>query len=211
VALISLLISAGLGVYLAATSGIGVLLFGLFGAFSAYFYTAPPLRLAARRGLGELLVGLNFGPLATAGAVYAMTGRVGLADFLVGVPVGLLTTAILWINQFPDAESDRRMGKINLVVVLGQKRARWGFLLLLAAAFGLTLYWLVSGVLPLGAILILGGLPLAWNAARIAMREYDQRTLVRANVVTIQLQLVAGLLLAAGLLFSEQISRFVLR
>jgi hypothetical protein len=69
----------------------------------------------------------------------------------------------------------------------------------------------VSGVLPLGAILILGGLPLAWNAARIAMREYDQRTLVRANVVTIQLQLVAGLLLAAGLLFSEQISRFVLR
>jgi len=211
VALISLLISAGLGVYLAATSGIGLLLFGLFGAFSAYFYTAPPLRLAARRGLGELLVGLNFGPLATAGAVYAMTGRVSLADFLVGVPAGLLTTAILWINQFPDAESDRRMGKINLVVVLGQKRARWGFLLLLAAAFGLTLYWLVSGVLPLGAILILGGLPLAWNAARIAMREYDQRTLVRANVVTIQLQLVAGLLLAAGLLFSEQISRFVLR
>ena len=211
VALISLLISAGLGLYLAATSGVGVLIFGLVGAFSAYFYTAPPLRLAARRGLGELLIGLNFGPLATAGAVYAMTGQVGLADFLVGVPVGLLTTAILWINQFPDAESDRRAGKINLVVVLGKKRARWGFLLLLAAAFGLTLYWFVSGVLPLGAILILGGLPLAWNAARIALREYDQRTLVRANAVTIQLQLVAGLLLAAGLLFSNQINQIFLR
>ncbi len=211
VALISLLISAGLGIFLAATSGIGVLLFGLFGAFSAYFYTAPPLRLAARRGLGELFVGLNFGPLATAGTVYAMTGQIGLADFLVGVPVGLLTTAILWINQFPDAESDQRAGKINLVVVLGKKRARWGFLMLLAATFGLSLYWLVSGVLPLGAILILGGLPLAWNAGRIALQEYDQRTLVRANAVTIQLQLVAGLLMAAGLLFSEQISRFVLR
>jgi hypothetical protein len=34
---------------------------------------------------------------------------------------------------------------------------------------------------------------------------------MRANVIAIQLQLVAGLLLAAGLLFSEQISRFVLR
>lgn len=211
VALVSLLISAGLGIFLAATSGFGVLLFGLFGAFSAYFYTAPPLRLAARRGLGELLIGLNFGPFATAGAVYAMTGRVVLSDFLVGVPIGLLTTAILWINQFPDVESDRRMDKINLVVVLGKERARWGFLLLLAAAFGLTLYWLVSGVLPLGAILILGGLPLAWNAGRIALNEYDQRTLVRANAITIQLQLVAGLLLAAGLLFSNQINRLIMR
>ena len=211
VALISLLISAGLGLYLAAASGLVLLFFGLIGAFSAYFYTAPPLRLAARRGLGELLIGLNFGPMATAGAVYAMTGKVGLVDFLVGVPIGLLTTAILWINQFPDLESDRQMGKINLVVVLGKKRARWGFLLLLAAAFGLTLYWLVSGVLPLGAILILGGLPLAWNATRIALREYDQRTLVRANAVTIQLQLVAGLLLAIGLLFSNQINQIFLR
>ena len=209
VALTSLLISACLGLYLAAASGVGILLFGIFGAFSAYFYTAPPLRLAARRGLGELLIGLNFGPLATAGAVYALTGQVSLGDFLVGVPIGLLTTAILWINQFPDAESDRQMGKINLVVVLGKKRARWGFLFLLAAAFGLTLYWLVSGVLPLGAILILGGLPLAWNAGRIALQEYDQRTLVRANAVTIQLQLIAGLLLAAGLLFSNQLSQLI--
>ena len=124
VALISLILSAGLGLILAFTSGYGVLLFGLFGAFSAYFYTAPPLRLAARRGLGELLVGLNFGPLAAAGAVYALTGQVTGADFLVGLPVGLLTTAILWINQFPDEESDRKAGKINLVVVLGKQRAR---------------------------------------------------------------------------------------
>jgi 1,4-dihydroxy-2-naphthoate octaprenyltransferase len=207
VALISLILSAGLGLILAFTSGYGVLLFGLFGAFSAYFYTAPPLRLAARRGLGELLVGLNFGPLAAAGAVYALTGQVTGADFLVGLPVGLLTTAILWINQFPDEESDRKAGKINLVVVLGKQRARWGYLLLVAAAFGLTLYGLVTGVFPLGAALILGGLPLAWQAGRIAMREYDQRSLVRANAATIQLHLLAGVLLAAGLLFSDHITR----
>jgi len=69
VALVSLLISGALGVALAVISGPLVLLFGLMGAFSSYYYTAPPLRLAARRGLGELVVGLNFGPLATAGTV----------------------------------------------------------------------------------------------------------------------------------------------
>jgi 1,4-dihydroxy-2-naphthoate octaprenyltransferase len=137
VASISLLIAGTLGLILTLRSGPGILIFGVIGALSSYFYTAPPLRLAARKGLGELLIGLNFGPLATAGTVYALTGSVTLTDFLIGIPIGLLTTAILWINQFPDEDSDRETGKINLVVMLGKKRARWGYLLLLAAAFGL--------------------------------------------------------------------------
>jgi 1,4-dihydroxy-2-naphthoate octaprenyltransferase len=195
-----LLLASALGVALAFLSGPGILLFGLVGALSSYFYTAPPLRLAARKGLGELLIGLNFGPFATAGTVYALTGSVTLADFLIGIPIGLLTTAILWINQFPDEDSDRLTGKINLVVLLGKKRARWGYLLLLAAAFGLLLYWLAVGVLPLAALLVLLGIPLAVYATRIAMREYDQRSLIRANAATIQLHLVTGLLLVVGLL-----------
>jgi 1,4-dihydroxy-2-naphthoate octaprenyltransferase len=202
VALISLLISSALGLILALRSGPGILLFGLVGALSSYFYTAPPLRLAARKGLGELLIGLNFGPFATAGTIYALTGSVTLADFLIGLPIGLLTTAILWINQFPDEASDRETGKINLVVLLGKKRARWGYLLLLAAAFGVLLYWLAIGVLPLGALLILASIPLAVYAGRIAVREYDQRSLIRANAATIQLHLAYGLLLVVGLLVS---------
>jgi 1,4-dihydroxy-2-naphthoate octaprenyltransferase len=202
VALISLLTSSALGLILAVRSGPGILLFGLVGALSSYFYTAPPLRLAARKGLGELLIGLNFGPFATAGTVYALTGSVTLADFLIGLPIGLLTTAILWINQFPDEASDRETGKINLVVLLGKKRARWGYLLLLAAAFGVLLYWLAIGVLPWGTLLILASIPLAIYAGRIAVRDYDQRSLIRANAATIQLHLAYGLLLVVGLLVS---------
>lgn len=202
VASFSLLISAALGAALAVMSGPGVLIFGLIGAFSSYFYTAPPLRLAARRGLGELIVGLNFGPLATAGAVYALTGSVSVTDFLIGIPIGLLTTAILWINQFPDEESDRASGKINLVVVLGKSRARWGYLALVSLAFGLLLYWQVTGVFPAGMLLALLSLPLAAHAARIAWRDYNSRSLVRANSATIQLHLVTGLLMFAGVLIS---------
>ena len=202
VALFSLIIASILGLILAFRSGPGILLFGLFGAFSSYFYTAPPLRLAARKGLGELLIGLNFGPLVTAGTVFALTGSVTLSDFLIGIPIGLLTTAILWINQFPDEISDRETGKINLVVLLGKKRARWGYLLMLALAFGIILYWLVVGALPLSVLLILASIPLAVYAGRIAVREYDQRSLIRANAATIQLHLAFGLLLVVGLLVS---------
>jgi 1,4-dihydroxy-2-naphthoate octaprenyltransferase len=209
VALISLMVSAGLGLVLVFVSGPLILLLGCIGAFSSYFYTAPPLRLAARKGLGELLVGLNFGPLAVAGTVYALTGQISIADFLIGVPIGLLTTAILWINQFPDAESDKATGKVNLVVLLGRRRARWGYLSLTGAAFGLLLYWMASGIYPLGTLLFFGGLPLAVYASRVLVREYDRRTLIRANVATIQLQAAAGFLMAIGLLFSSQLSRLL--
>lgn len=202
VATISLLISAALGIVLAIISGPGVLLFGLVGAFSSYFYTAPPLRLAARRGLGELTVGMNFGPLATAGAVYALTGQLTAEAFLIGLPIGLLTTAILWINQFPDEEADRQAGKINLVVLMGKQRARLGYLLLVATSFGLLLYWLILGLFPLGMFVAFISLPLAVYATRIAWREYDQRSLVRANSATIQLHLAAGLLMFGGILIS---------
>ncbi|MCH7481118.1 MAG: prenyltransferase, partial [Chloroflexi bacterium] len=133
------------------------------------------------------------------------TGTLSTEAFLVGIPIGLLTTAILWINQFPDEASDKAAGKINLVVALGKEQARYGYLALMLAAFGLVTYWAVSGVFPLGALLFLGGLPLAISASRVLMREYAERTLVRANVATIKLQFVAGALMAAGLLWSDSI------
>lgn len=207
---IALLLSSVMGLLLALQSGWGLLAFGLVGAFFAFFYTAPPLRLAARKGLGELAVGLSFGPLAVAGTVYALTGRVTLADFLVGVPIGLLTIAILWINQFPDEESDKATGKENLVVVLGKDRARYGYILLLAAAFGLAIYWtLVSGLFPIGALLILIAAPLAIQTSRIILREYRERSLVRANATTIQLHAIAGLLMAAGIFWSDSLARLL--
>jgi 1,4-dihydroxy-2-naphthoate octaprenyltransferase len=207
VALVALLISGGLGITLAYLSSPWVLLIGALGAFFSYFYTAPPLRLAARYGLGELSIFLNFGPLPTLGAVVAMTGILSWDAALVGIPIGLLTTAILWINQFPDEEGDRAAGKNNLVVVLGKANARWGYVLLLAVAFILPLYWIWSGLFPLTALLVLLALPMAINATRILMRDYEKRSLVKANATTINLQLVFGLLLAIGLFLGPLLDR----
>jgi len=182
-----------------------LILFGLAGTFSAYFYTAPPLRLAARKGLGELFIGLNFGPLMTAGTVLALTGRVTWEDFAIGLPIGLLTTAILWINQFPDEIADRISGKHNLVVVLGKERARWGYVILLVAAFGIGITGVLTGLFPTGTLAMLGALPLAISASRILFQHYEDRELVAANAKTINLQLAAGLLTTAGILISPLI------
>jgi len=193
------LLSASTGVVLVTHAGWGILLFGLVGALSAYFYTAPPLRLAARKGLGELVVGLNFGPLMVAGTVYALVGHVTWVHFFAGLPVGLLTTAILWVNEFPDAESDERAGKLNLVVVLGTRAARWGYLALVAGAALLVVSGVVTQTLPVGALLFLLAAPLGVFATVVLFRHYGSRRLVRANAATIQLHLLSGLCLALGL------------
>jgi 1,4-dihydroxy-2-naphthoate octaprenyltransferase len=155
--------------------------------------------LAARKGLGELFVGLNFGPLMVAGTVFALSGSLTWLDFFVGVPIGLLTTAILWINQFPDLEADAITGKHNLVVVLGRQRARWGYFLLIVSAFGSALIGVFVGLLPLTALLMMAGIPIAVYATLILFRHYSDRTLIKANSTTILLHFVSGLLLVVGL------------
>jgi 1,4-dihydroxy-2-naphthoate octaprenyltransferase len=187
------------GGWLAWERGWPILAYGVAGALGGYFYTAPPLRLIARRGVGELLIGLCFGPIITGGTYTALTGDVTWASLLVGIPTGLLTTAILWINEFPDAESDARAGKNHLVVTLGKATARWGYLALIVVAFASLVILIAAEMAPLAGAVALLTAPLAWQATTTLFREYEARTLVKGNQGTIILQATFGLLMAIGM------------
>lgn len=196
--LASLATSTAIGVLIGFAQGLPVLWFGLAGAAAAWFYTAPPLRLVARRGLGELTVLACFGPLMVAGAVFAMTGRVEPAAFLAGLPLGLFTAAILWINEIPDAPADRAAGKANLVVVLGPARAARGYVVLMALSFLSVVGAVLAGAIAVGGLAALLALPLAIKASKVALAHYGDRQLIAANAGTIQTHLAVGVLLAVG-------------
>lgn len=194
-------VAAACGIPLAIERPV-VLAFGAAGAFFAWFYTAPPLRLVARKGLGEIAVGLAFGPLMTGGAAAALGLPVDARALLVGVPVGLLTSAILYANEFPDMRSDARAGKNHLVVVLGKRAARWGYLAIVVAAYAAAVALWAAGMIPaLAALLPLLVAPIAAYAVAILFKHYDDRSLVRANKATIYGHFLFGLLFAAGVLF----------
>lgn len=190
-----------IGLYLTWAVGLGVLWLGLSGLAIGYFYTAPPLRLVARRGLGELSIGLAFGPLITLGMAYVCTGEYLLEAFLVGIPAGLLTANILLINQVPDAAGDAVTGKNHLVVTFGARAAVGIYGVILAAALG-SMAWLayelqrplLYGVVGVGTIYGLW----TWNWMRTHINE---RTLVKANINTIYLQIVVTVLMAVAMAF----------
>lgn len=199
VAVSSLVVSALAAVPILYAQGPGVLVFGAAGAFLAYFYTAPPIRFAARRGLGELGVGLAFGPLLVAGCVFALTGALRAADFAVGIPLGLLTAAILFINEFPDAEADALAGKNHLVVTLGKARSRWVYVVMVSLGFLACVAMVSLGTLPPGALAMLLAVPIAIKAGKVLFAHYQDRALIDANAATIRLHAVAGLFLAVGI------------
>jgi 1,4-dihydroxy-2-naphthoate octaprenyltransferase len=187
-----LLISTAIGVYLTFQVGTGVLVFGLAGAFAGYFYTAPPLRLVARRGLGELAIGVTFGPLITGGMFYTLTSTYSWTSLLIGLPIGLLTANILLINQVPDLEGDASTGKNHLVVTFGRENAVLIYALTVAAAIGISLtlayqlenMWLV---LPVVILAVYGA-----YIVRYFRQHLHSRALVTANVSTIYLSIVFG-------------------
>ena len=75
VAIIAFTLSAVVGIPLIIKSGLSILWLGLIGFFSGLFYTAPPFKFSSRKGMGELLIGLNFGPLMVAGSALVQTGQ----------------------------------------------------------------------------------------------------------------------------------------
>jgi 1,4-dihydroxy-2-naphthoate octaprenyltransferase len=112
------------------------LAFGVVGFLLAFFYVAPPLRLAyVGRGLGEIDILISFGILPLVGSYYVQSGMVTLNVVLASLPIGLYTTAVLYFHHFLHWRADKTVGKITPVVALGEKRARYaGAILLLLIA-----------------------------------------------------------------------------
>ena len=188
------------GLYLwRVTPGNVVLWLGLFGVASGALYTALPVAIGYR-GVGELFVGLNFGPVAVLGAHYVQAGHLSPAALMASVPVGLLIAAVLYINEFPDYDADRQVNKKTLIVLLGPERARYGYIIIIALTYAAVATFVAFGGLPAWALLGLVTLPLAVKATAVLMRRYrEPYKLLPANALTILVHFATAVLLAVGL------------
>ena len=202
VSLVAFALSAVVGVPLIQKAGMDVLWLGLIGFVSGFFYTAPPFRFASRKGLGELLIGLNFGPLMVVGSFLVQTSGDLTHVFeaaLAGIPIGLLVAAIVYINQFPDHDGDKATGKNNLVVVFGPEKARIGYVFLVVSAFVSIIVMALNGTFPKLSLIALPAAYFGVRAIQTLYKYYNDRLLIPANAGTINMHLVTGLLFCIGI------------
>ncbi len=180
-----------------------VLLIGLSGLLAGWAYSSPPLSLMSH-GLGEALIFFAFGPLITLGTYYVITNHLFWPAFLLGIPHGFLIMAVIWINQFPDYQADKKANKKNLVVRLGLSKARYVYSLMMLLPFLLMILLIYSIGLPFLVIISLGAFLLAKRAIQILWKEYlSFQNIIPAQALTIHTLICMGLLVSGSLFISK--------
>ncbi len=167
--------------------------------FLGYTYQGPPFRLGYQ-GLGEIICFFTFGPLTVAAAYYAQTQSFSGANWAVGIIIGLTTSVILFCSHFHQVTDDLAAGKRSPIVRLGTERgAKWlGFSC--AAVYGLSLLFVILGILPWSALAIFLSLPLAIQLCRHVWQYHDQPEKVsNSKFIAVNFHFVSGLLLGLGL------------
>lgn len=155
-----------IGLYLAYTRGLPILIIGVLGFLVSWGYTAPPLKLAYR-GLGEFAVWLGFGPLLVLGSYYVQTQSFSMEAVLTSIPLGLLVMLILYVNEIPDRTWDEEAGKKTFVARMKENTLVKGYELTMAAVYGIILIGVASRIFPLTILIALLTLPLALNERRL--------------------------------------------
>jgi 1,4-dihydroxy-2-naphthoate polyprenyltransferase len=197
-AMLAFAVAAVAGLALALLVEPWLLLVGAASIAAAALYTGGP-KPYGYLGLGEVMVLVFFGFVATAGSAFVQLERVPAAAWWGSLVVGLLACGILLANNVRDVATDAATGKRTLAVRIGAARSRRLYVGCLFVAF--------AAVIPIGldftgALLALIAAPLAVVPARLVLTRTDPPSLVRALVATARLELVVAVLLAVGLAVS---------
>ena len=184
------------GAWLATLGGWPVVAVGVVALLCAIGYTAGPAPLGYL-GLGEVLVFVFFGPVAVLGTAWLQTGGVSLPAVLASIPVGLLTTAILVVNNLRDRVTDADAGKRTFAVRFGERATRRLYAGLVVVALATPVAAAAGGAVPLGWLASLGALPFAVPCLR-ALARLDGAALNPWLGRTARLLLVHGALLSLG-------------
>ena len=191
-------VAAAAGLGLAALSSWWLVAVGAVSILAAWTYTGGPIPYGYR-ALGEVFVFVFFGLVAVVGTTFAQTRHLESLAVAAAVPIGLLSVALLVVNNLRDVHGDAAVGKRTLAVLLGEARTRVAYTGLVAVAFvlvaaiGSARHWALLGLL---------ALPLAVPPVRTVLRGGRGPVLIGALKGTGQLTLVTGVLLAVGLALS---------
>ena len=142
-------------VYLTVRGGAPIVWIGVASIASGILYTGGP-RPLGYMGLGDVFVLIFFGPIAVAGTHYVQSLQWSTDAMVIGLASGLISTAILVVNNLRDVSTDAMVGKNTLVVRFGQQFARWEYTLCLLGAAAISAFYAVDRHWIWGSVLALG-------------------------------------------------------
>ena len=190
------------GSYLIIAGGWPILVLGVAAILSAIAYTGGPYPLGYY-GFGDLFVFLFFGLAAVAGTYYLQTMTVTRPVWWLAVAMGLLTTAILVVNNLRDIDNDRRAGKRTLPARFGARFAQWEYTLCVLGAYVIVGDLAITGSISIWTLLVFLTFPTAVQLLR-SVRNETGRALNKTLARTGKLELFFGLAFAVGMIIGSR-------
>ena len=99
-------------------AAMGIVLYAVLGLVVGINYSGKPLELGFH-GLGELVIGLMFGPLCMLGIQAAMTGHIFSWEMAcISIAIGCLVTNIVYVHSVMEVDADAQLGKMTFARLL---------------------------------------------------------------------------------------------
>ena len=191
-------VAAFTGLYFIFLRGLVLLPIGVLGLALLFVYTpwltrSPLLCLIAP--------GLGFGPLMVLSVHIALAGQYSWTAFIASLVPFFLVSDLLLLNQFPDVEADRSIGRKHFPILIGRRRSSLIYGAFLLLAYVTIILGVVFSLLPpwslLGLLTAALAVPVAVNAYRHAD---DIPRLIPSMGLNVVINLLTPTLVAIGLL-----------
>ena len=199
--LVSLSLTACIGVYFLIERGPWLLPVGILGLIIIYTYT--PL-ITRSPFLCLIAPGLGFGPLMVMGTDFILTGHYSWTAATSSLVPFFLVNNLLLLNQFPDVDADRQFGRNHLPIRIGRKYSAIVYAIFLCLTYVAILAGCLLRVLPPGALIGLFTLILAVPVMRGVMSHADDiPNLIPFMTKNVIINISTPVLIALGLFFNR--------
>jgi len=199
--LVSLALTACIGIYFLTERGPWLLLVGIPGMIIIYAYTPFITR---HPFLCLMAPGLGFGPFMVMGTDFILTGHYSLTAAVASLVPFFLVNDLLLLNQFPDVEADRQFDRSHYPILIGRHASAVLYNTFLVLAYLSIIAGCLFKVLPPGALAGLLTLILAVPVMRGVLRHADDiPALIPFMVKNVIINISTPVLVALGLFFSR--------
>lgn len=147
----------------------------ILSVWAAISYTVGE-RAYGYRGLGDLFVFVFFGLVSVLGAYFLQLKVISLTAVAMALVMGLLSVAVLNLNNMRDRESDATVGKRTLAVILGAMGAKYYHYFLILSATGILIIFFIQQTLSYNWLILVGLIPLLIHLVTV-IKNKDPKTL----------------------------------
>jgi len=195
-ALGGLVVTIAIGIFFLFTRGIWLLPIGALGILTIIAYTPWITR---HFWICLFAPGIGFGTCMVLGTHFVITGSYSWTALAASFVPFFLVNDLLLLNQFPDVEPDREVGRRHFVIVFGRKKSAKVYGLFLLLVYTWIFGGILAGLFPKGTSLAFFTFIPALLAIRGVLKNAeDVARLIPFMKINVALNLFTPLLFAIG-------------